>query len=53
MHSGDDGYSVLETASMNTYDFGSGLEQVLADYLVENLADAQFKDEQISRVATN
>jgi 5'-nucleotidase len=53
MRGGGDGYSVFETAGMNAYDFGPGLDQVLADYMVENLPYAPFKDGRISQVSMN
>ncbi|MEO0637294.1 MAG: 5'-nucleotidase C-terminal domain-containing protein [Pseudomonadota bacterium] len=33
MRGGGDGYDVFETNGMNAYDFGPGLEQVVADYI--------------------
>jgi 5'-nucleotidase len=33
MRSGGDGYKIFATAGMNAYDYGPGLEVVLADYL--------------------
>lgn len=36
MRGGGDGYSVFATEGMNAYDYGPGLEQVVADYLAEN-----------------
>ena len=36
MRSGGDGYEVFENNGQNAYDYGPGLEEVVADYLVEN-----------------
>jgi 5'-nucleotidase / UDP-sugar diphosphatase len=36
MRGGGDGYAIFESDGMNAYDFGPGLEQVVADYLAEN-----------------
>ena len=36
MRSGGDGYRIFSSEGMNAYDFGPGLEQVVADYLAEN-----------------
>lgn len=36
MRGGGDGYAVFASEGMNAYDFGPGLEQVVADYLAEN-----------------
>ncbi|WP_071674055.1 bifunctional metallophosphatase/5'-nucleotidase [Nioella nitratireducens] len=36
MRAGGDGYSVFANDGMNAYDYGPGLEQVVADYLTEN-----------------
>jgi 5'-nucleotidase / UDP-sugar diphosphatase len=33
MRSGGDGYKIFKTGGMNAYDYGPGLEQVLADYI--------------------
>ncbi|WP_417423109.1 5'-nucleotidase C-terminal domain-containing protein [Hoeflea sp.] len=37
MRGGGDGYAVFASAGMNAYDFGPGLEQVVADYLAKNM----------------
>ncbi|MDA9207270.1 5'-nucleotidase/apyrase family protein [Octadecabacter sp.] len=47
MRNGGDGYSMFETAA-NAYDFGPGLEQVVADYLVENGPYAPYTDGRIT-----
>jgi 5'-nucleotidase / UDP-sugar diphosphatase len=36
MRSGGDGYATFAANGMNAYDFGPGLEQVVADFLAEN-----------------
>jgi 5'-nucleotidase / UDP-sugar diphosphatase len=36
MRSGGDGYSVLADNAINPYDFGSPLDQVVADYIATN-----------------
>lgn len=36
MRSGGDGYSVFATEGQNAYDYGPGLEQVVADYIKAN-----------------
>ncbi|MEM8752362.1 MAG: 5'-nucleotidase C-terminal domain-containing protein [Pseudomonadota bacterium] len=36
MRGGGDGYDVFETNAVDAYDFGPGLEQVVADYLAAN-----------------
>ena len=36
MRSGGDGYATFAANGMNAYDYGPGLEQVVADYLAEN-----------------
>jgi len=46
MRNGGDGYSMFETAA-NAYDFGPGLEQVVADYLAENGPYTPYTDGRI------
>ncbi|WP_099865441.1 5'-nucleotidase C-terminal domain-containing protein [Pararhizobium haloflavum] len=36
MRTGGDGYAIFESEGMDAYDYGPGLEQVVADYLREN-----------------
>ena len=47
MRNGGDGYSMFETAA-NAYDFGPGLEQVVADYLAENGPYTPYTDGRIT-----
>ncbi|WP_375281914.1 bifunctional metallophosphatase/5'-nucleotidase [Pseudooctadecabacter sp.] len=46
MRNGGDGYSMFEDA-VNAYDFGPGLEQVVADYLAENGPYTPYTDGRI------
>lgn len=48
MRGGGDGYSVFETAGMNAYDFGPGLETVVADYLMANSPYEPYTDGRIT-----
>jgi 5'-nucleotidase / UDP-sugar diphosphatase len=50
MRKGGDGYSMFAANAMNAYDFGPGVEQVLADYLVKNAPYTPFLDGRISEV---
>ncbi|PCJ83296.1 MAG: multifunctional 2',3'-cyclic-nucleotide 2'-phosphodiesterase/5'-nucleotidase/3'-nucleotidase [Hyphomicrobiales bacterium] len=50
---GGDGYKVFATNSMNVYDYGPGLENVVADYMAANLPYQPYTDGRISRVPTN
>ena len=47
VRNGGDGYSMFEDAE-NAYDFGPGLEQVVADYLVENGPYTPYTDGRIT-----
>ncbi len=47
MRNGGDGYSMFEDAA-NAYDFGPGLEQVVADYLIENAPYTPYTDGRIA-----
>ncbi|MEM6742274.1 MAG: bifunctional metallophosphatase/5'-nucleotidase, partial [Pseudomonadota bacterium] len=49
MRGGGDGYDVFATDGMDAYDFGPGLEQVVADYIAAQGEYAPFLD---GRVAT-
>ncbi|MGX9357125.1 bifunctional metallophosphatase/5'-nucleotidase [Roseobacteraceae bacterium S113] len=48
MRGGGDGYDVFETNGMNAYDFGPGLELVVADFLAENAPYAPYTDGRIT-----
>ena len=48
MRSGGDGYKVFKTNGMNAYDYGPGLEQVVADYLSNNPDYAPMLDGRIT-----
>jgi 5'-nucleotidase len=50
MRGGGDGYAVLRDEATNAYDFGPGLEEVLADYLVAHPDYAPGVDGRITRV---
>lgn len=47
MRTGGDGYSIFEEEGENAYDFGPGLEQVVADYLRENEPYEPYTDGRI------
>lgn len=47
MRNGGDGYAMFEDAT-NAYDFGPGLERVVADYLVENGPYTPYTDGRIT-----
>jgi 5'-nucleotidase len=51
MRAGGDGYSVFKEKGMNAYDFGPGLEQVVADYLVANAPYKPYTDGRIIKGA--
>lgn len=48
MRSGGDGYKMFSTNGMNAYDYGPGLEQVVADYLMENQPYTPYTDGRIT-----
>jgi 5'-nucleotidase/UDP-sugar diphosphatase len=48
MRGGGDGYAVFATYGMNAYDFGPGLEQVVADYIGANAPYTPYTDGRIS-----
>lgn len=50
MRSGGDGYSVLAENGINAYDYGPGLEQVVADYLAASLGYIPYLDGRIKEV---
>jgi 5'-nucleotidase len=50
MRAGGDGYSMFAANGMNAYDYGPGLEIVVADYLAEQGGYEPFTDGRISTV---
>ena len=50
MRKGGDGYAMFAANAMNAYDFGPGLELVVADYLAANAPYAPYTDGRISTV---
>ncbi len=48
MRAGGDGYSVFETKGENAYDYGPGLETVLADYLAAHQPFRPYTDGRIT-----
>jgi 5'-nucleotidase len=50
MRGGGDGYTVLAEQAENAYDFGPGLEQVLADYLAARPGYEPFTEGRITRL---
>lgn len=51
MRSGGDGYKVFATAGQNAYDFGPGLESVVADFIAKNSPYKPYTDGRITIVA--
>ncbi|MEL6201485.1 MAG: 5'-nucleotidase C-terminal domain-containing protein [Pseudomonadota bacterium] len=51
MRNGGDGYDMFETNAMNAYDFGPGLEQVVADYIAANSPYTPFTDGRVAMAA--
>ncbi|MGF6173705.1 5'-nucleotidase C-terminal domain-containing protein [Ensifer sp. 4252] len=51
MRNGGDGYDVFETKGENAYDYGPGLETVLADYLAAHQPFKPYTDGRITEVA--
>ena len=50
MRNGGDGYAVLSEQATNAYDYGPGLEDVLADYLAARPGYEPFTDGRITRL---
>ncbi|MEX0955068.1 MAG: 5'-nucleotidase C-terminal domain-containing protein [Rhizobiaceae bacterium] len=48
MRGGGDGYALFASSAKNAYDYGPGLEQVVADYLAANRPYAPYTDGRIS-----
>ena len=46
---GGDGYKIFSSAGLNAYDYGPGLEEVVAEYLVANQPYKPFIDGRISK----
>ncbi len=53
MRNGGDGYRLFAENAENAYDYGPGLEQVLADYLAENSPYTPAIDGRITKVAAS
>lgn len=53
MRGGGDGYKIFSSNGMNAYDFGPGLDKVLADYMVEKQPYTAYKDGRISQMSAN
>ena len=51
MRAGGDGYKVFSTNAVNAYDFGPGLELVLADYMAKNTPYKPYTDGRITALA--
>lgn len=51
MRTGGDGYSLFAENAMDAYDYGPGLEQVLADHLAENSPYQPYTDGRITEAA--
>jgi 5'-nucleotidase len=51
MRGGGDGYKVFSTGGQNAYDFGPGLESVVADYLAKNNPYKPYSDGRITVIA--
>lgn len=53
MRAGGDGYKIFATGGQNAYDFGPGLETVVADYLAKNAPYKPYTDGRITEVASS
>ncbi|MBU2326351.1 MAG: 5'-nucleotidase C-terminal domain-containing protein [Alphaproteobacteria bacterium] len=51
MRTGGDGYKIFATAGQNAYDFGPGLETVVADYIAKNNPYKPYTDGRITVIA--
>jgi 5'-nucleotidase len=51
MRSGGDGYKVFATGGQNAYDFGPGLESVVADYIAKNSPYKPYTDGRITVIS--
>ena len=50
LRSGGDGYDIFETNAVDAYDFGPGLEEVVADYLAANQSYQPYLDGRITEI---
>jgi 5'-nucleotidase/UDP-sugar diphosphatase len=48
MRAGGDGYKIFSTNAVNAYDYGPGLEHVLADYLGQHVPYKPYTDGRIT-----
>jgi 5'-nucleotidase/UDP-sugar diphosphatase len=48
MRAGGDGYSVFEDSGMNAYDYGPGLEEVVATYIADHSPYKPYTDGRIT-----
>lgn len=53
MRAGGDGYKLFAEKAENAYDYGPGLEQVVADYLVENQPYKPYTDGRITKASAS
>ncbi|ATN35451.1 multifunctional 2',3'-cyclic-nucleotide 2'-phosphodiesterase/5'-nucleotidase/3'-nucleotidase [Rhizobium sp. ACO-34A] len=53
MRAGGDGYKIFATGGQNAYDFGPGLETVVADFLAKNAPYKPYTDGRITEVASS
>ena len=51
MRTGGDGYGVFESGGQNAYDFGPGLETVVADYIAKNSPYRPYTDGRITVIS--
>ncbi|WP_159950966.1 5'-nucleotidase C-terminal domain-containing protein [Rhizobium sp. 18065] len=51
MRAGGDGFKIFATAGQNAYDFGPGLESVVADFIAKNSPYKPYTDGRITEVA--
>ena len=51
MRTGGDGYEIFATGGQNAYDFGPGLETVVADYIAKNNPYKPYTDGRITVIA--
>ncbi|RYC11587.1 5'-nucleotidase C-terminal domain-containing protein [Ciceribacter ferrooxidans] len=51
MRAGGDGYKIFATAGTNAYDYGPGLETVVAEYIAKNSPYKPYTDGRVAEVA--